>query len=638
MSYGPAYPLSPPPFLSEDEVFQNFELLLDRAIANASNKGWLQSSGEPHVTVTGSALCLYYAAIASDTGRPSVLIVQVYGGIPKRLQYNTCPPSFGSLFHNWAELVPNVQALSEYQKAELEHIICSGTPAPLPPAIYSPNYPSSGYLTPSPVHMIAAALYALAQQITTCRAYRTQHRRARSVPNINTNSPWVAAMTLSPVEGISPLIQHPSPQSELGGSVFGYPQSASPPESHSPPASYSPAPSTESTAVYSPVLSPGSTNDRGIFVGGFLAPLERGVTLPAQGSTTLPMPSLQHFDSRDPSPMNDQRKRYTSAGPDYTTTRSYDPTSSTHSTATVISSRTPKSEVIGELQAHGCKDLTRSLNHSSFIPISRGGYGEVYSGTLWDGTPVAVKIMFSHDQYEESKHLKHTAREVHTWSKCDHPNVARLMGLADFRGQLAMVSRWMANGNLRNYVNKYPHVNRLELCTQVAGGLEYLHQIKIVHGDLKGANILMDSEWIPVLIDFGNAVQSNSTLQFTRNGTNQGMTMRWTAPELFDDSEVSYEADVYALGMTILEVFTGKEPYHSVKRDSAIVKAVSTDKKIPDRPPEIPEGTLWGDILWEILVNCWAHTPSERPTAASIHRSLKKISEGTFASAASHTQ
>ncbi|KAG8793747.1 hypothetical protein FRC12_001757 [Ceratobasidium sp. 428] len=616
MLYDP--PPGPPPLpaLDEDEVLQNFELRLASAIANLRNRSQLQSSGEPDATITACVLLLYNAAVESSTYPPSVLLMPLVGGVQKQLQYSTCPYAFGPLFYSWAELVPKIQALLGYQRDELERIIYSGTPALLPPAIPNPAYSLSGYLVPSPARMIAGALYILAQRTMACRLHRTH-----SVLSINTSSPGVTPMTMAPTEGISHPVQHPSPWSGLGGSVLGYSRAASQTEPYGPLASYSPARSTESTAMISPVVSPGSTNDMGIFIGGFLAPSGRGVTLPAPGST-LHMPFLPHFNSHNPFSMDDQWNRYTPAGPNYTTTPPYHPASPTHPIATVISTRTSKSEVIGELQAHGCKDLTQSLNLSSLIPISRGGYGEVYSGTLLDGTRIAVKIMFSHDQYEESKHLKHTAREVHTWSKCDHPNVARLMGLADLRGQLAMVSRWMANGNIRDYVNENPHVNRLKLCTQVADGLDYLHRTCIVHGGLKGPDILIDNEGTPILIDFGNAVQSNSTLQFTSDGTVMGLTMRWAAPELFDDYEVSVEADVYALGMTILEVFTGKVPYHYLKRDPAIVKAVLSDKRIPDRPPEIPEDTTWGDMLWRILVNCWAYKPSERPMTCGVYSAL----------------
>jgi hypothetical protein len=59
--------------------------------------------------------------------------------------------------------------------------------------------------------------------------------------------------------------------------------------------------------------------------------------------------------------------------------------------------------------------------------------------------------------------VQHIAYELHTWSKCQHRNVGRLLGLAEFHGQIAMLSPWMENGDLPAYVKKYPNVDRLEL-------------------------------------------------------------------------------------------------------------------------------------------------------------------------------
>ncbi|KAG8793744.1 hypothetical protein FRC12_001754 [Ceratobasidium sp. 428] len=643
MSCNTAYSYSPPLILDENEVLHHFDSLLSTVIAHSRDHYWTQSGGVPDATATGTALCLYYAAMESDSGYPSVLITHPHGGIARRLQYNTCPLNFRVLFQRWADAVSRIHELSEYQRAELENVVHNGVPLPFPPAVRSSFYPPSGYDLPhSPVHGIAETLHVLARDISSCRQSRMQQHRVHSMPFIDTSSPWATPVTASPVNEVF------YPQAQPGNSNFGYLRTDSPPHSYTLPASYSPAPSTASTPLYSPVWSPGSTNDQGVPVGGFLATPERGITLPTPGSATFRMPSPQPFNSRGSSPIENQQKRFTIANPDDTLVRSHDFTSSTNSTVTMISSNTSKLEIMNQLYCRGCKDLSGRLDYSSFSPraISRGGFGEVYFGALRDGMRVAVKIMYAHETYEESKHLKYTAREVHTWSKCNHPNVARLMGTAEFHGQLAMVSQWMENGNLRNYISKNPSANRLKLCAQIADGLQYLHSIQIVHGDLKGANVLISHDGDPILIDFGNATQSCASLQFTKNGTNLGMTMRWAvrlvlfsfspdhnelaqAPEIFENGDVSNEADVYALGMTILETFTGKHPYDTIKNDPSIVKTVVADKKIPDRPPEIPEDNMSGNMLWELLVNCWSHKPSERPTALSVHQSLKKILEGS---------
>ncbi|KAG9084174.1 hypothetical protein FS749_005426 [Ceratobasidium sp. UAMH 11750] len=258
---------------------------------------------------------------------------------------------------------------------------------------------------------------------------------------------------------------------------------------------------------------------------------------------------------------------------------------------------------------------------------------------LYDRTQVAVKTIFIHSDAhdQERKHLKRTARELYTWSKCEHPNVVRLLGLARFRDQIAMVSLWMENGQLRTYINQYPNVDRFDLCIQIADGLAYLHRIGIIHGDLKGPNVLISKAGTASLIDFGNAVLGESTLQFTQTATNNGMTPRWTAPEIFAGAKHDAASDVYSLGMTILEAFTGRVPY-SGKVDLAVINAVVQDKKMPDRPQEIPANVVWGDMLWSLLINCWCYTPSERPAAPEVSKHLQKISELTLPPAPRYTE
>ncbi|KAG8724898.1 hypothetical protein FRC09_012310 [Ceratobasidium sp. 395] len=225
-----------------------------------------------------------------------------------------------------------------------------------------------------------------------------------------------------------------------------------------------------------------------------------------------------------------------------------------------------------------------------------------------------------------------TARELHTWSKCNHPNVANLLGLAEFREQIAMVSVWMENGDLRSYVNKYPNVDRIKLCTQIADGLAYLHSTGIIHGDLKGPNVLISKDGVATLIDFGNAVLGESTLQFTDTGTNQKISIRWTAPELLEGGKHSANADQYALGM---EAFTGKVPY-SGKNDRAVMVAIMK-YEYPARPQEcIPTNSGWGDALWYLLMRCWNPVPEQRPKAIEVRDLLNNFRYEGFSSADWH--
>ncbi|KAG9105265.1 hypothetical protein FRC07_009442, partial [Ceratobasidium sp. 392] len=300
------------------------------------------------------------------------------------------------------------------------------------------------------------------------------------------------------------------------------------------------------------------------------------------------------------------------------------------------------SEVVTHLVDHGCKDITDQLDLTSCsdYPVSNGGFGDVYKVNLRDGAQVAVKTMRVqvNSTSEGTKHLKEAARELHTWAKCDHPNVVKLLGLAKFRDQIGMVSMWMENGNLPSYLSRNPDADRckivrsvshlaqiihessfFEQSTQICEGLAYLHSCDIVHGDLKGLNVLISDSGTPMLTDFGNAILRDRTLLFTATTVKASLSPRWTAPELLEGSSLySMEADVYALGMTILETITGKVPYHG-KTDHAVMFIVGFKQELPPRPEDVvPPYSAHSNNLWKLLVSCWSRRPNERPRAEEV--------------------
>ncbi|KAG8708616.1 hypothetical protein FRC09_001131 [Ceratobasidium sp. 395] len=191
------------------------------------------------------------------------------------------------------------------------------------------------------------------------------------------------------------------------------------------------------------------------------------------------------------------------------------------------------------------------MDRCSKNPLSQGGLGDVYEGTMLDGTKVALKCLriYANENEASTKALKYAARELHTWSKCRHPNIVELLGLAEFRGQIVMVSPWMKNGSI-NRLNINHTIDCCRLSFEVASGLAYLHEIDIIHGDLKGANIMLSNDSNAQLTDFGNAVLANSGLAFTESSSQSNLSSRWAAPEqLIDKVVYSREADIYSLGM-----------------------------------------------------------------------------------------
>ncbi|KEP45084.1 tyrosine kinase catalytic domain protein [Rhizoctonia solani 123E] len=217
-----------------------------------------------------------------------------------------------------------------------------------------------------------------------------------------------------------------------------------------------------------------------------------------------------------------------------------------------------------------------------------------------------------------------------------HRNIHRLMGVIMFKDQyLGMVSEWMENGNLREYLRTHPDAHRYQLCIDVASGLEYMHARNMVHGDVKALNVLVSPEGIAMLSDFDFSVMSEASgLMFTASSNSRSGSIRWVAPEMLaEDAPIrTKESDVYALGMTMLEVFTGELPYPQCRMDSSVITKVMRGT-LPTRPTDRFKNDEQGNFAWALLLKCWSRDVSERPSAGQVVKALQ-----SHISASSSTQ
>ncbi|EUC57445.1 tyrosine kinase catalytic domain protein [Rhizoctonia solani AG-3 Rhs1AP] len=303
-----------------------------------------------------------------------------------------------------------------------------------------------------------------------------------------------------------------------------------------------------------------------------------------------------------------------------------------HNNQILISSEMTVSDILEHIGKR-IKNVTELLDLSRCdeYPSQIGGSGDIYAGMLRDGSPVAIKCLrlaISRNA-EGRKHAEAFANELYVWSKCDHPNVMGLIGMVKYRNQFAMVSPWMKHGNLEQFLSTraLSREERYRLCIQIVEGLAYLHESKIVHGDLKALNVLMSDENTPRLTDFGSSIVREHSLHFRSSGTERAFTVRWAAPEMLLDEKAkpAYSADIHSLGMTILEVMTGAVPYadtHGLAVYSKIINGM-----LPNRPEEhMPTGDNQADHLWSLLTyGCWVLKPEDRITASILLDKLKKL-------------
>ncbi|KAG8776477.1 hypothetical protein FRC12_000890 [Ceratobasidium sp. 428] len=294
-----------------------------------------------------------------------------------------------------------------------------------------------------------------------------------------------------------------------------------------------------------------------------------------------------------------------------------------------VSSITSAPAIIAILKSRRCRDITGQLDlgKCGHFPIAGGGFGDVYQGALIGGEKIAIKCARLYLQRDDisGQTLKRAARELDNWSYFEHENVLKLLGLARFRDQMAMISPWMDQGTLQQHLERNPDVDRYLLCLDISEGVAYLHQNDTIHGDIKSANVLISGEGVAKLTDFGCTKLKTSTLCFTTTTGGQALSTRWAAPERLRGGICSKEADVYALGMTLLEVVTGEVPF-SDKADIAVQVAVVVDRQMPERPKEFPSFSPDGaNQLWGIVIDSCAYDSSDRPGSTTIRNRLQGI-------------
>ncbi|KAF9646136.1 kinase-like protein [Thelephora ganbajun] len=287
--------------------------------------------------------------------------------------------------------------------------------------------------------------------------------------------------------------------------------------------------------------------------------------------------------------------------------------------------------------------LPRSMHISdySWDPMDNdchGGHANV-SQCTYKGRRVAVKVPRVYDTSDSDDILSKFCREAVAWNHLQHLNILPLLGVTLAEKRFTMVSEWMEAGNINDFIEKYPNENRIELLVDVAKGLTYMHSLHLVHGDLKGANILINKDRRACITDFGlstitrvrtyvtdtasifSMLSNDTVMSFTPGGT-----VRWMSPELHDPERFGIpesegdrptrQSDCYAFGMVIYEVLCGHVPYHDILRDTAVTLAILDGER-----PKKPKGGIYlgfAEALWETVEQCWLQDRSARPDVEEI--------------------
>ncbi|TDL18694.1 kinase-like protein [Rickenella mellea] len=264
-------------------------------------------------------------------------------------------------------------------------------------------------------------------------------------------------------------------------------------------------------------------------------------------------------------------------------------------------------------------DITDRSEH----PLYAGGFGDVWRAS-WRGRSVALKSpRLTLAMNDAEKAHKNLCREVLLWRQLNHPHLLEFLGVCKYSSlYTSIVSPWMENGTVLNFVKACPKVDRIKLLKQVASALSYLHEHDppIVHQDVRGINILVNDKQDAVLGDFGLSRIDNNFFASMASTMQHGCT-RWQAPELLfppsgEIPSTSWATDMWSFGMVVLELFTECLPFAKTAVDSAVIIDIYHGRK-PDRPvdSEVKAPGL-SDRVWACAEKCWAKSPSDRPRAS----------------------
>ncbi|KAJ9557850.1 hypothetical protein OSB04_012464 [Centaurea solstitialis] len=289
---------------------------------------------------------------------------------------------------------------------------------------------------------------------------------------------------------------------------------------------------------------------------------------------------------------------------------------------------------LGNLRSFTFKELQYATdNFSSKNILGAGGFGNVYKGKLGDGTMVAVKRL---KDINGSAGESQFRTELELISLAVHRNLLRLVGYCATPVERLLVYPFMSNGSVASRLKGKPSLDwnaRKRIAIGAARGLLYLHEQcdpKIIHRDVKAANVLLDEFFEAVVGDFGLAkLLDHADSHVT---TEVRGTVGHIAPEYLSTGQSSEKTDVFGFGILLLELITGMRAFEfgkTVNQKGAMlewVKKAHQEKKV-EVLVDKELGTSYDQIdvgeMLQVALLCTQYIPAHRPRMSEVVRMLE---------------
>jgi serine/threonine-protein kinase len=235
--------------------------------------------------------------------------------------------------------------------------------------------------------------------------------------------------------------------------------------------------------------------------------------------------------------------------------------------------------------------------------------GEVYRATdLALGQAVALKFL-PETLARDERALARFYNEVRIARQVTHPNVCRVYDIGQVEGQHYISMEYVDGEDLASLlrrIGRLPADKAVETARKICAGLAAAHERGVLHRDLKPANIMMDRRGQVIIMDFGLAGLSDQLQGDVRSGTPAYMS-----PEQLAGTEVTAKSDIYALGLVLYELFTGKRAFEAASMAELL--------DLQQRGAPVSLTTLVKDLdpaVERIVLRCLAPDPKQRPTSA----------------------
>lgn len=254
------------------------------------------------------------------------------------------------------------------------------------------------------------------------------------------------------------------------------------------------------------------------------------------------------------------------------------------------------------------------------VPLGRGGFATVYlAKNLRSSDLVAVKRFHpstasSHDARRKAElSLRRAMKEQRIWDGLAHKNIVSYKGcFFGEQGELNLVAEYIPGWSLADHlsqITRFPEHMVACITLQIVAGLDYLHKNGVTHRDVKPANILVNPDGVIKITDFG---VSSAVDVPTMTGNTLVGTPWYIAPEMIEGRPYGKSVDIWSLGCTVIELATGRRPYHHLRPQIAMFRMTQ------DRMPPIPNAL--SPVLRDFLKTCWVWDTAQRPTPANLRR------------------